>query len=837
MSNPGQITVKISAIADEFNKVMGGVSSKVTGLGKDFDVVSLRLQTLSSNLSAAGSKMSLMLTLPIIGLGAAAVKSAASFETLETSMKTILGSSEAARNAMAWIEDFSATTPYQMDEVADAFKKLSAYGFDATRVIGTLGDTAAAMGKSLDQAVEMFADATTGEFERLKEFGVKARTEGDKVTFSYTENGQSLTKTVNKTSSDIAAGLNSIFAKYKGGMEEQSKTLNGSLSNMIDSLSRLGRIIGDSLAPFVKSMADVIGGAAKSLSSMDEGTRAWVVGIGIALAAIGPFLLVIGKLVAGYRAFILIQAGVTAAMQGHAVATGAAAAGSAIYTIAMKAATVATRLFTAAWALTPLGVIVAGVVALGAALYAIGSAIKSHTDKTRGMSEKAAEAARRNNELADAIKGVGESSQEAKQSVSDYMESLAGMSVQEKINKTKDAIRELENITRGLSSDDENRVKNLDKIRELSREITSLEKEQLQTRRQTQSQASDQFLKDRAAAQKEYYETVESHGKTAEEMENVRMQRRNRELNSQLDRNLITQEQYNELVEINAEETETKITEIRKREAEKQKQIEQQQNQFRERSAFNLLNSIVSFTAAIAEVQKQQVEEKYSRLSQAELDYQAFQNEQEAESYKKMSAKEKKEYDLKKKADESRVALEKKKNKELAAIARRQAIIERVATLFQIIADTAKGIMEAIALFPLTVGQPWVSLIGVAAGLQTAAVLAAPLPEAAWGGIYSTAHIAGEAGPEAQIPLSGPQGRAALSSMFAGMWDAFEARLAAKAGLPASGSSATIERSQPPSTLTVILQDAGRALGEFVGEIVEDGTKSGSIIVHARAVV
>ena len=35
------------------------------------------------------------------------------------------------------------------------------------------------MGKSLNQMIEAVADATTGEFERLKEFGIKARTHGE----------------------------------------------------------------------------------------------------------------------------------------------------------------------------------------------------------------------------------------------------------------------------------------------------------------------------------------------------------------------------------------------------------------------------------------------------------------------------------------------------------------------------------------------------------------------------------------------------------------------------------------------------------------------------------
>ena len=37
----------------------------------------------------------------------------------------------------------------------------------------------------MDQLVEGLLDAQTGEFERLKEFGIRASKEGDKVKFSF----------------------------------------------------------------------------------------------------------------------------------------------------------------------------------------------------------------------------------------------------------------------------------------------------------------------------------------------------------------------------------------------------------------------------------------------------------------------------------------------------------------------------------------------------------------------------------------------------------------------------------------------------------------------------
>ncbi|MFA7174571.1 MAG: tape measure protein, partial [Kiritimatiellia bacterium] len=186
----------------------------------------------------------------LANLGSDAIGVASSFETLGVSLKTVTGSSAAADKALSWITEFTAKTPYQLDSVADGFRKLTAYGLDATKYLGTLGDTASAMGKSLDGAVEMFADAAQGEFERLKEFGVRASVEGDNVTFKWMENGQQMETTAEKTQTGITTALDGVFAHFKGGMEEQSQTWSGMMSNLEDTTTLFQKKVMDS-GPFV----------------------------------------------------------------------------------------------------------------------------------------------------------------------------------------------------------------------------------------------------------------------------------------------------------------------------------------------------------------------------------------------------------------------------------------------------------------------------------------------------------------------------------------------------------------------------------------------------------
>ena len=174
------------------------------------------------------------------------VDTAAKFERFQTILETTEGSAAKARASMSWISRFAVKTPFELDQVTDSFVKLRAYGLDPTQgLLRTLGDTSSAMGKDLMQAVEAIADAVTGENERLKEFGVKARTKGDTITYEYTVKGETRTAQANARSrAEIERVLTGIFdAKFAGAMEKQSRTFSGMLSNMSDQWTRFQQIV------------------------------------------------------------------------------------------------------------------------------------------------------------------------------------------------------------------------------------------------------------------------------------------------------------------------------------------------------------------------------------------------------------------------------------------------------------------------------------------------------------------------------------------------------------------------------------------------------------------
>jgi chemotaxis protein histidine kinase CheA len=153
-------------------------------------------------------------------------------ETLKASLVTVTGSASAAATAFEQITAFTTETPFTLDQVASAFIKLKALGLDPSEAaLRSYGNTASAMGKSLDQLIEAVADAATGEFERLKEFGIRASSEGSRVTFTF----RGISTTVQKEAQAIEGYLRRLGdVEFAGGMERQAQTLETQISNLTD---------------------------------------------------------------------------------------------------------------------------------------------------------------------------------------------------------------------------------------------------------------------------------------------------------------------------------------------------------------------------------------------------------------------------------------------------------------------------------------------------------------------------------------------------------------------------------------------------------------------------
>lgn len=163
------------------------------------------------------------------------------FEQYGIALETLEGSAAKGKKAMDWISKFAADTPYELDEVIQAYRNLRAVAnVDPTDgSLRIVGDTAAATSKDLMQVAEAYSDALGMQFERLRDIGITASQKGDKVTFRYMRNGKAMTKSTQREATAVKAALESIWGgSFGGATEKQSKSFFGIISNLKDQWSR-----------------------------------------------------------------------------------------------------------------------------------------------------------------------------------------------------------------------------------------------------------------------------------------------------------------------------------------------------------------------------------------------------------------------------------------------------------------------------------------------------------------------------------------------------------------------------------------------------------------------
>ena len=163
------------------------------------------------------------------------------FDKLNAAVITSTGGVENAAIAFEALEKFAAETPYALEQSVTAFTKLVNFGLTPSeRAMKSYGDTASAMGKDLNQMIEAVADAATGEFERLKEFGIKSKNQGDTIAFTF----RGTTQTVKNSAEEIESYLIKLGENnFAGSMANRMNTLDGKISNLGDTWDKLFRTV------------------------------------------------------------------------------------------------------------------------------------------------------------------------------------------------------------------------------------------------------------------------------------------------------------------------------------------------------------------------------------------------------------------------------------------------------------------------------------------------------------------------------------------------------------------------------------------------------------------
>lgn len=265
------------------------ISGDASGLNKTLPNATKQLNLFQkAGTSAANALTGAFAAIGFASLGREVISITSEFQKFEAVLTNTLGSNSEAQKALEQIREFAAKTPFSVQELTQSFVKLANQGFEPTAdEMRKLGDLASSTGKSFDQLTEAIIDAQTGEFERLKEFGIRASKAGDQVKFTF-KGVQTQTDFTAESIREYLLGLGDLEG-VSGSMAAISNTLGGSLSNLGDSFDNLLLTVGnltsgplkdfvDILQDSIKGLADDIAGRTGEISRLEAVNKLYVEG-------------------------------------------------------------------------------------------------------------------------------------------------------------------------------------------------------------------------------------------------------------------------------------------------------------------------------------------------------------------------------------------------------------------------------------------------------------------------------------------------------------------------------------------------------------------------------
>lgn len=305
MATVAELLVKIGADTSELRKQLNATKRQIrTAFGSDFLKVSNTAAVAIGGIGAA-----------LAAAGVKAIEAAGKLQNVQTAFTNMLGSAQKAAAFTKDLQAFAAATPFEFNQVTSAAQKFLAFGFTAEQVIPTLtavGDAAAGVGLGAEGInrvtlalgqIAAKSKVQSDEMLQLTEAGIPAwQMLADKIGVSVPEAMDMVTKGMVDAQTGISALVTGMSQKFGGMMEQQSKTIQGTWSTMMDGIEQtagqvglrlaeslnvtgLFQSIGDGLNNFAQAVQN--GGLAQAFkSAIPTEFQVAIVAIGTALVGI-----------------------------------------------------------------------------------------------------------------------------------------------------------------------------------------------------------------------------------------------------------------------------------------------------------------------------------------------------------------------------------------------------------------------------------------------------------------------------------------------------------------------------------------------------------------------
>ena len=238
-----RLVLELRAETSQLRKDLNSVKKQLDGSKKSSQGLKISLSQVATALAAIGAAQ-------IVG---GIIQTTRTFEDLRATLKALTGSVDAADLSFKIIQDFTATTTFQLQGVTQGFITLLQAGITPTTdALRDFGNLAAAFDKDISVLAQAVFRAMTGEMEMLKQFNVVMKVEGDK--FKATFNG--VTTEVDRNGEAIADYIRSISrTNFPTALEDRANTLTGAISNLEDAFAVFQAQVGEEIRPVLIQLA------------------------------------------------------------------------------------------------------------------------------------------------------------------------------------------------------------------------------------------------------------------------------------------------------------------------------------------------------------------------------------------------------------------------------------------------------------------------------------------------------------------------------------------------------------------------------------------------------
>jgi len=265
-----------------------------------------RIGAFGNQMSALGKGMSLYLTAPIVGAGAAAIKFASDYDESMNKVDVAFDKSSASVKEFAKtsLESFGIAEGTALN-MASAFGDMgTSLGISqdkaakmSTTLVGLAGDLSSFKNISIDIANTALNGIFTGETESLKKLGI-VMTEANLQNFAFSKGIKTKIADMDQASK-VNLRYAYIMSVTKNSQGDFIRTGGGAANQMRifqESLKQVAQQFGSVMIPAFTKAIRYVNELIKSFGNLSEGTKETIVIVAAVVAATGPLLTVFGSM-------------------------------------------------------------------------------------------------------------------------------------------------------------------------------------------------------------------------------------------------------------------------------------------------------------------------------------------------------------------------------------------------------------------------------------------------------------------------------------------------------------------------------------------------------------